>query len=81
MRDSVKAKREIDLQWRACQGCPYIVQIKDVYENLINNQRVLLVVMECMLGGELFAKISERTQPFTEQGKNFFLKHVVLLFF
>jgi mitogen-activated protein kinase-activated protein kinase 2 len=72
LRDSVKAKREIDLQWRACQGCPYIVQIKDVYENVINNQRVLLVVMECMLGGELFAKISERTQPFTEQGKEIF---------
>ena len=27
--------------------------------------------MECMTGGELFAKISERTQPFTEQGKHF----------
>jgi hypothetical protein len=40
---------------------------------VINNQRVLLVVMECMLGGELFAKISERTQPFTEQGNNFIL--------
>lgn len=67
LRDSVKAKREIDLHWRACQGCPYIVQIVDVYENCINNQKVLLVVMECMEGGELFAKISERSTPFTEQ--------------
>jgi serine/threonine protein kinase len=67
LRESVKAKREIDLQWRACQGCPYIVQIKDVYENSINTQKVLLVVMECMEGGELFAQISERTTPFTEQ--------------
>jgi serine/threonine protein kinase len=46
LRENVKAKREIDLQWRACQGCPYIVQIKDVYENTINSQKVLLVVME-----------------------------------
>lgn len=67
LRDSVKAKREIDLHWRACQGCPYIVQIVDVYENMINSQKVLLVVMECMEGGELFAKISERQTPFTEQ--------------
>lgn len=67
LRDSVKAKREIDLHWRACQGCPYIVQIVDVYENSINSQKVLLVVMECMEGGELFAKISERSTPFTEQ--------------
>ncbi len=68
LRDTAKARREIDLQWRACQGCQFIVQIKDVYENVINTQKVLLVVMECMTGGELFAKISERTQPFTEQG-------------
>lgn len=67
LRDSVKARREIDLHWRACQGCRYIVQIVDVYENTINSQKVLLVVMECMEGGELFAKISERLTPFTEQ--------------
>lgn len=69
----MKAKREIDLHWRACQGCPYIVQIVDVYENTINSQKVLLVVMELMEGGELFAKISERTVPFTEQGFSFSL--------
>jgi len=37
------------LQWRACQGCEYIVQIKDVYENTINSQKVILVVMEWYL--------------------------------
>lgn len=67
LKESAKAKREIDLHWRACQGCPYIVQIVDVYENTINSQKVLLVVMELMEGGELFAKISERQTPFTEQ--------------
>jgi hypothetical protein len=46
LRESVKAKREIDLHWRACQSCPYIVQIVDVYENTINTQKVILVVME-----------------------------------
>lgn len=46
LKDTPKARREIDLQWRACQGCAYIVQIKDVYENVVQNQRVLLVVME-----------------------------------
>jgi hypothetical protein len=46
LKESNKAKREIDLQWRACQGCPNIVQIKDVYENQINTQKVFLVVME-----------------------------------
>lgn len=46
LRDSQKARREIDLQWRACQGCKYIVQIIDVYENVINNQKVFLIVME-----------------------------------
>jgi hypothetical protein len=46
LRESIKAKREIDLHWRACQSCPYIVQIVDVYENTINTQKVILVVME-----------------------------------
>ena len=46
LRESVKAKREIDLHWRACQNCPYLVQIVDVYENTINTQKVILVIME-----------------------------------
>jgi hypothetical protein len=49
------------------------VYLEGGYENVINTQKVILVVMECMTGGELFAKISERTQPFTEQGKKYFL--------
>jgi hypothetical protein len=49
LRESLKAKREIDLHWRACQSCPYIVQIVDVYENTINTQKVILVVMEWYL--------------------------------
>jgi len=66
LKDSAKARREITLQWKAGLNCPYIVKIKDVYENVIQGQSALLVVMECMEGGELFAKISNRTGPFTE---------------
>jgi len=60
LKDNVKSRREIDLHWRA-SGCKHIVNIKDVYENTYNGQRCLLVVMECMEGGELFNRIQERT--------------------
>jgi serine/threonine protein kinase len=50
LRENLKAKREIDLQWRACQGCPYIVKIIDVYENFTKtDRRILYVVMEVIL--------------------------------
>jgi len=60
LKDNVKSRREIDLHWRA-SGCRHIVNIKDVYENTYNGQKCLLVVMECMEGGELFNRIQERT--------------------
>merc|ERR1719384_372506 len=65
LKDNVKSRREIDLHWRA-SGCRHIVNIKDVYENTYNGQKCLLVVMECMEGGELFNRIQERT-AFNEQ--------------
>merc|ERR1711935_595979 len=60
LKDNVKSRREIDLHWRA-SGCRHIVNIKAVYENTYNGQRCLLVVMECMEGGELFNRIQDRT--------------------
>merc|ERR1712117_564088 len=60
LKDNVKSRREIDLHWSA-SGCRHIVNIKDVYENTYNGQKCLLVVMECMEGGELFNRIQERT--------------------
>ena len=45
LKDSVKARREIDLHWKA-SGCKHIVNIRDVYENTYNGQKCLLVVME-----------------------------------
>eukprot|EP00094_Tigriopus_californicus_P002469 TCALIF_02386-PA protein Name:"Similar to MAPk-Ak2 MAP kinase-activated protein kinase 2 (Drosophila melanogaster)" AED:0.02 eAED:0.02 QI:25/1/1/1/0.83/0.71/7/370/350 len=65
LKDNSKARREIDLHWRA-SNCKHIVQIKDVYENTYNGQKCLLVVMECMEGGELFQRIQEK-QAFNER--------------
>ncbi|XP_033745926.1 MAP kinase-activated protein kinase 2-like [Pecten maximus] len=67
LRDVPKARREVDLHWRA-SGCKHIVAIIDVYENAYSGQKCLLVVMECMEGGELFNKIQERADSaFTER--------------
>ncbi|KAK3104002.1 hypothetical protein FSP39_023566 [Pinctada imbricata] len=67
LRDVPKARREVDLHWRA-SGCRHIVAIKDVYENVYSGQKCLLVVMECMEGGELFNRIQERADSaFTER--------------
>ncbi|PAA88971.1 hypothetical protein BOX15_Mlig022376g3 [Macrostomum lignano] len=57
--DSPKARREVDLHYRAC-ACPHVVQVRDVFENVVSSKRCLLVVMECMSGGELFNRIQSR---------------------
>lgn len=45
-----------------------IVNIVDVYQNTVSGKRCLLVVMECMEGGELFDRIQKRQEsPFTER--------------
>lgn len=65
--DSVKARREVNLHWRA-SGCRHIVNIIDVFDNKYQNNNCLFVVMECMEGGELFQRIQERTEgAFTER--------------
>jgi len=44
------------------------VNIKDVYENSYGGNKCLLVVMECMEGGELFQRIQDRQEgAFTER--------------
>ena len=45
LKDNAKARREIDLHWRA-SSCRHIVNIKDVYENSYNSHKCLLVIME-----------------------------------
>ena len=67
LRDVPKSRREVDLHWRACVS-DFIVDIVDVYENTFGGQRCLLVVMECMEGGELFSRIQQHgDHPFTER--------------
>ncbi|PRD31093.1 UNVERIFIED_CONTAM: MAPk-Ak2 [Trichonephila clavipes] len=67
LRDSSKARREVELHWRA-SNCKHIVNVIDVYENLYGGYKCLLVVMECMEGGELFQRIQDRAEgAFTER--------------
>ncbi|XP_011690416.1 PREDICTED: MAP kinase-activated protein kinase 2 [Wasmannia auropunctata] len=67
LHDCAKARREVELHWRA-SNCRHIVQVKDVYENSYSGNKCLLVVMECMEGGELFQRIQDRQDgAFTER--------------
>ncbi|GAU93692.1 hypothetical protein RvY_05590 [Ramazzottius varieornatus] len=67
LQDNPKSRREVELHWKA-SGHKHIVNIVDVYENAFSGKNCLLVVMECMEGGELFARIQARgDQPFTER--------------
>ncbi|XP_049847207.1 MAP kinase-activated protein kinase 2-like isoform X2 [Schistocerca gregaria] len=67
LHDNTKARREVDLHWRA-SNCRHIVHIIDVYENSYSGNKCLLVVMECMEGGELFQRIQDRQDgAFTER--------------
>lgn len=63
--DNAKSRREVEIHRRACEH-QNIVYIKDVYENIYNGRKSLLVVMECMEGGELFSRIQKKT-AFTER--------------
>ncbi|KAK0151680.1 MAP kinase-activated protein kinase 3 [Merluccius polli] len=65
--DTPKARREIELHCRVLGG-PYIVRILNLYENMYQGKKCLLIVMECMEGGELFSRIQARgDQAFTER--------------
>ncbi|CAF1618902.1 unnamed protein product, partial [Didymodactylos carnosus] len=68
LKDSNKARREVILHKKASGTCQNIVKVLDVYENMYANNRCLLIIMECMNGGELFNRIRERDdKPFTER--------------
>lgn len=45
LQDCAKARREVELHWRA-SPCDHIVRIIDVYENLYQGKKCLLIVME-----------------------------------
>ncbi|XP_071815757.1 MAP kinase-activated protein kinase 2-like [Apostichopus japonicus] len=63
--DNTKSRREVEIHRRACEHVN-IVYINDVFENIYNGRKSLLVVMECMEGGELFSRIQKKT-AFTER--------------
>lgn len=46
LHDNVKARREVDIHWRASGVCRHIVSIVAVYENTYSGNKCLLVVME-----------------------------------
>uniref|UniRef100_A0A671SC08 non-specific serine/threonine protein kinase n=1 Tax=Sinocyclocheilus anshuiensis TaxID=1608454 RepID=A0A671SC08_9TELE len=76
LHDCPKARLEVELHWRA-SSCTHIVRIIDVYENLYQNRKCLLIVMECMDGGELFSRIQDRgDQAFTERGNNLMMTNI-----
>ncbi|XP_077429414.1 MAP kinase-activated protein kinase 3 [Vanacampus margaritifer] len=65
--DSPKARREVELHWKVSGG-PHIVRILSLYENMHHGKKCLLIIMECMEGGELFSRIQARgDQAFTEK--------------
>lgn len=67
LRDNPKARREVELHYLACDH-PNIVKIIDVFENQFCNQKCILLIMECMDGGELFQAIQKRAElAFTER--------------
>lgn len=67
LQDSPKARREVEIHWKA-RDCLNIVEIIDVYENVNDGKRCLLIVMEHMSGGELFQRIQDNGDtPFTER--------------
>ncbi|CAF1277100.1 unnamed protein product [Rotaria sp. Silwood1] len=68
LEDSFRARQEIILHKKACENCQYIVKVVDVYENMFRSKRCLLIVAECMEGGELFHRIEQRkNKPYTER--------------
>ncbi|CAG0892324.1 unnamed protein product [Cyprideis torosa] len=66
LKDNTKSRREVELHFKA-SSCPHIVPVVDVYENLHKDQKCLLMVMECMEGGELFQRIQDKEGAFTER--------------
>lgn len=65
--DTPKARREVELHSKVSGG-PHVVRIISLYENIHQGKKCLLIVMECMEGGELFSRIQARgDQAFTER--------------
>ncbi|CEF59580.1 MAP kinase-activated protein kinase 2 [Strongyloides ratti] len=67
LKDGHKARQEIELHLLVSQH-PNIVKIYDVFGNNIGGINYLLVIMELMMGGELFERIQKKIcNGFTEK--------------
>uniref|UniRef100_A0AAQ4PHW0 non-specific serine/threonine protein kinase n=1 Tax=Gasterosteus aculeatus aculeatus TaxID=481459 RepID=A0AAQ4PHW0_GASAC len=76
LQDGPEARREVELHWRV-SPCPHIVPIIGVYENIYHGRKCLLIVMECMDGGELFSHIQDRrNHAFTEREASDIMKSI-----
>ncbi|KAI3357617.1 hypothetical protein L3Q82_016021 [Scortum barcoo] len=76
LQDCPESRREVELHWRV-SPCSHIVPIIDVYENLYQGRKCLLIVMECMDGGELFSYIQDRgNHAFTEREASDIMKSI-----
>ncbi|XP_034552245.1 MAP kinase-activated protein kinase 2-like isoform X1 [Notolabrus celidotus] len=76
LQDCPESRREVELHWRVSL-CPHIVPIIDVYENLYQSKKCLLIIMECMDGGELFSHIQDRGyNAFTEREASDIMKSI-----
>eukprot|EP00800_Vazella_pourtalesii_P011551 TRINITY_DN2780_c0_g1_i1.p1 TRINITY_DN2780_c0_g1~~TRINITY_DN2780_c0_g1_i1.p1 ORF type:complete len:365 (-),score=13.98 TRINITY_DN2780_c0_g1_i1:218-1312(-) len=76
IKDSQKARREVEIHNRVCEQ-PNIVKIFDVFENNFNGVRSLVVVMENMQGGELFERIQQK-QHFNEREASAMVRQICL---
>uniref|UniRef100_A0AAR2IPN2 non-specific serine/threonine protein kinase n=1 Tax=Pygocentrus nattereri TaxID=42514 RepID=A0AAR2IPN2_PYGNA len=76
LKDSPKARQEAELHCRA-SVCPRIVRVADLFDNFYQGKKCLLLVMECMDGGELFRRIkARREQAFTEREASAIMKSI-----
>uniref|UniRef100_A0A3B4Z4U0 non-specific serine/threonine protein kinase n=1 Tax=Stegastes partitus TaxID=144197 RepID=A0A3B4Z4U0_9TELE len=75
LQDCPESRREVELHWRV-SPCPHVVSIIDVYENLYQGRKCLLIVMD-MDGGELFSHIQDRgNHAFTEREASDIMKSI-----
>uniref|UniRef100_A0A672N7H7 non-specific serine/threonine protein kinase n=1 Tax=Sinocyclocheilus grahami TaxID=75366 RepID=A0A672N7H7_SINGR len=71
LHDCPKARREVELHWRA-SSCTHIVRIIDVYENLYQNRKCLLILIFA-----LCFRIQDRgDQAFTEREASDIMKSI-----
>ena len=75
--DKPSSRKEINLHWKA-SGSNCIVRIEEVYENNVLSKPSLLVVMEYMVGGDLYDRMQKNEdRRYTEQQAIAISKQVV----